>query len=125
MPPLPQTAGLPNSENTLMEIRLAFLAMPEKVCTGVALAPLPAAMPATCVPCRQDETAQGAAAPATLVTSSRPPGQVETEPPFAEDVVEKQASYTTLLAPPGLCRRNTWPESTPVSMIAMFWPTPV
>src|SRR5712692_11033316 len=57
----PQSVELVNSEKTMTDMICAPFATPEKATP--ALAPLPAAMPATCVPCQQLESGQLTPAP--------------------------------------------------------------
>src|SRR6478672_4764775 len=99
----PQAAASVTIENTCTATMCAPLATPLNV--WPADAPLPAAMPATCVPCMQLSSEHGAAAPAPNCWPV-PFGQVDSLTPAC--VVEKQASAITLPA------RNGWLESTPV-----------
>src|SRR6201990_2638702 len=95
-----------NRVKTLMAMRFASRATPEK------LAPLPAAMPATCVPCLQPSSVSVQLTPEPdAVVCEAPPGQSELV--FSEELfVEKQASETTLP------ERNGCVLSTPVSRMA-------
>ncbi len=68
----PQLNGSVISENTWTAISRASGATPENGTS--ALAPLPAAMPATCVPCTQSASGHGAADPEPIC-SGRPFGQ--------------------------------------------------
>src|SRR5580765_2214056 len=68
----PHVAASITSENTCTAMILEPLATLEKVCP--ALSPLPAAMPATWVPCRHESSAHGTADPEPSC-SSRPLGQ--------------------------------------------------
>src|SRR4051794_33610048 len=94
---VPQTAELENTENTWTAMIDASLAMPEKLCAGTALGPLPAAIPATCVPWKQSPVAeQGVAAPVPICVSC-PFGHAVIALSAAK-VLEKHASWTTLPA---------------------------
>src|SRR5258706_15453252 len=90
-------------------------ATPEKLTP--AAAPLPAAMPATCVPCSQASVGveQLIAAPGPSCVSV-PLGQSVVLVPRL--VLEKHASSRTLPD------RNGWLESTPVSRMATNNPVP-
>ena len=68
----PQLTGSMMFENTCTAIRCALFATPEN--GWPAGVPSPAAMPATCVPCRQSSSGQGAADPGPI-SSLRPCGQ--------------------------------------------------
>jgi hypothetical protein len=102
-------SGASARENTLMAMSRAPLATPENVL------PRPAAMPATCVPCRQSSGAyvHGTPEPAAVLELA-PPGQ---SPSL------KHASLTTFETPAACCR-NGCALSTPVSRIATAVPRP-
>lgn len=77
---------------------------------------MPAAIPATCVPCQQPVIEHGWPVPAPISVFC-PPGQ-RLDDPANEFVVEKQASDTTFPM------RKAWLPSTPVSIIAIVCPEP-
>src|SRR4030095_13919997 len=79
-------------ENTCTAMILAFFATPENACP--AWSPVPAAMPATWVPCQQSVVCHGTAAPEPICRDP-PPGHTLTLP---DAVVEKHASSTILPA---------------------------
>src|SRR5436190_12964435 len=109
----PQLPGSVTIENTCTATMRAPFATPLNVCP--AGAPLPAAMPATCVPCMHVSSEHGTAAPVPNCCPV-PFGHVDWLTPST--VLEKQASSITLPA------RNGWLRSTPVSRIATTVPPP-
>src|SRR5262245_14513031 len=82
-----------------------------------AVEPLPAAIPATCVPWSHAHSAVEQVTPeAEPSCSSWPCGQIVVL--FGGTVLEKHASSTTFPW------RNGWDELTPVSRTATTWPVP-
>src|SRR4029434_5744612 len=109
----PQSENVVNSEKTCTAISCAPLATPEN--ETPAPVPLPAAIPATWVPCQQPLSGQFTPAPGPICWSW-PLGHKATLRPLT--VLEKQASSTTFPARKGCV------DSTPVSTIAITNPVP-
>src|SRR5262245_42521858 len=109
---LPHSPTLLTRENIWTAMIVASLATPLNV------AFLPAAIPATWVPCRHSARGQGAAVPGPVAMVGSAPGHTPSKP-LAALVLEKQASATTFDC------KNGWVRSTPVSMMATVCPDPV
>src|SRR5688500_8382375 len=109
----PQSLDWVNDAKTWMAMICAPRATPENVCP--AAGPLPAAMPATCVPCQQADSEHGRAL-LLPICDDCPFGQTLVLRPAT--LLEKHACSTTRP------EKNGWAASTPVSRIATTHPLP-